>query len=155
MHRLRLVALLLLAASSALALPPTVRKLEPPNWWIGLRDPMLLITGENLTQATVRTSYPGVGVARSEPSADGRYLFVWLKIRNTTRPGTVALNIRTSEGSARAELPLARRRSTADAGVFQGLNTGDVIYLIMPDRFADGDPTNRSEERRVGKECRL
>ncbi len=150
MRLLRLLAFLLLASSSTLASPPTVRKVEPPNWWIGLRDPMLLIMGENLSPATVRTSYPGVGVARSEPSADGRYLFVWLKIRKTTKPGTVALHIQSPEGSTQAELPLARRRSAADAEVFQGLSTGDVIYLIMPDRFADGDPANNQPPQSPG-----
>ncbi len=145
-----LAAMLLLASTPALALPPTVRKVEPPNWWIGLRDPMLLISGENLSQTSVRTRYPGVQVVRSEPAANGRYLFVWLKIRNTARPGIVTLTIQSPEGSTGAELPLARRRPSADADVFQGLSTDDVIYLIMPDRFADGDPANNQPPQSPG-----
>jgi glycosidase len=150
MRLLRLASVLLLAANCAWASPPTVRKVEPPNWWIGLRDPMLLISGEGLSQATVRVTYPGVRVLRSAPAANGRYLFVWLKILPSARPGTVALGIQSPEGSARADLPLARRRPPTTPGVFQGLSTDDVIYLIMPDRFADGDPANNQPPQSPG-----
>ncbi|MGH9509092.1 MAG: alpha-amylase family glycosyl hydrolase [Terriglobales bacterium] len=146
----RLWTFLLLASTLALASPPVVRKVEPPNWWIGLRDPMLLIAGENLSNATVRVTYPGVRVLRSEPAANGRYLFVWLKILPTARPGRVALSIRTPESSTSAELPLARRRPHTTPDAFQGLSTDDVIYLIMPDRFADGDPANNQPPQSPG-----
>lgn len=120
---------------------PAVNKVEPPNWWIGLLpDPMLLLTGDNLQHAKVTTSYPGAKIARSDSAPDGRYLFVWLELASTARAGTVPLRIATPAGSATAHFPLRAREPTS--GKFQGLSPNDVIYLIMPDRFADGDTTN-------------
>lgn len=112
----------------------TVTKIDPPNWWLGLPNPMLLVSGDHLERAT--TNYPGVTVERSQPSADGHYLFVWLKVASSARPGEVPLQI----GATRKNWKLAQRTPTA--GRFQGFDSNDVIYLIMPDRFADGDPAN-------------
>jgi glycosidase len=122
-------------------LGPQVERLEPPNWWIGLlSNPMLLLTGSNLQEASVTTPYRGVRVARTQSSADGRYIFVWLDIALDAAPGRVPLRIATAAGASTIELPLKARPTSQ--GNFQGLSPDDVIYLIMPDRFADGDPGN-------------
>ena len=136
-------ALILLFLASTLPLWAQVRvtKVEPPNWWIGLPpNPMLLISGEGLGGAHVSTSYPGVTVARSEASANGHYLFVWLQVSPSARAGNVSLAITGAAGRSEQQFRLLARQSTA--GKFQGLTLDDVIYLIMPDRFADGDPSN-------------
>jgi glycosidase len=137
-------AVLLLFSLAALPLWAQMKvvKVEPPNWWVGLQpsNTMLLITGEGLAGARVSTSYPGTSVARSKASANGHYLFVWLQVSSTAKPGTVPLVITTPAGTATQQFPLQAR--AALAGKFQGLTPDDVIYLIMPDRFADGDPSN-------------
>ncbi len=149
-HGLRALAgmVLLVCCAPLCSAAPVVRKIEPPNWWIGLPDPMLLITGESLDGATVTVTYPGVRVARQESGPGGRYLFVWLKILPSAKPGRVVLNLRSASSTARAELPLARRRT--EMGAFQGLTGDDVVYLIMPDRFADGDPSNNQPAQSPG-----
>lgn len=125
--------------------PPWVTKVDPPNWWIGLPDPMVLLTGGNLNAATVSTSTPGVRVTRTAPGRNSHYLFVWLRIDRTARPGNVRLSVTASHGDTSADLRL-QRRNPASAGNsragFQGFSPDDVIYLIMPDRFADGDARN-------------
>jgi neopullulanase len=134
----------LLAANHAAPRPtsPTIAKVEPPNWWVGLKpDPMLLITGEGLEGARVVVSYRGVEIQRTKPSPGGRYIFAWLKISTGARPGTVPIVVRSpSGGETEYRFPLLTQ--PAKAGSFQGVNSDDVIYLIMPDRFADGDTTN-------------
>jgi len=125
---------------------PRVEKIEPPNWWIGLPDPMLLLTGESLAGATVSTSTPGVRVVRTMAGLSNRYLFVWLAIADTASPGTVQLEVSTSGAHQEIAFPLALRNPagtapSADSG-FNGFSPDDVIYLIMPDRFADGDAGN-------------
>ena len=120
---------------------PAVTKVEPPSWWIGLSsEVMLLISGHNLQANEVGCNLPTVTVTHTQSAAAGTYLFVWLKISTDTRSGTAICRITTPAGKTSFELPLASRGPTA--GKFHGLSRSDVIYLIMPDRFANGDPTN-------------
>jgi neopullulanase len=120
---------------------PAVTKVEPPSWWIGLTpEVMLLISGHNLQANEVACNLPTIKVTHTQSAAAGSYLFVWLKIATDTRSGTAVCRVTTSTGKTSFELPLASRSPTA--GKFRGLSQADVIYLIMPDRFANGDPTN-------------
>ena len=120
---------------------PLVKKLEPPNWWAHYTpDLTLLLTGENLSGARVESSTHGVKVEASHSSANGHYLFVHLQLSSELPPGTVPLHLITSAGSTTVSLPLLAR--TDSRGRFEGFSRDDVIYLIMPDRFADGDPSN-------------
>lgn len=125
------------------AAPPTVKvtKVEPPNWWIGFTpEVMLLLSGHDLEATNVSCNLPTLRVSRTQATAGGNYLFVWLKIGAETRPGTAVCRITAPKGATSFELPLSARVPTL--GKFQGLSLEDVIYLIMPDRFANGDPMN-------------
>ena len=118
-----------------------VAKVEPPNWWVGFTpEVMLLLSGQDLEATNVSCNLPALRVSRTQATAGGNYLFVWLKIGTDTKPGTAVCRITAPKGSTSFELPLAARAPTL--GKFQGLSPDDVIYLIMPDRFANGDPTN-------------
>ncbi len=120
---------------------PVVTKVEPPSWWIHLTpEVMLLISGHSLEATHVACNLPSIVVERTRASAGGDYLFVWLTIGPDTQSGTAVCRITTPAGKTSFELPLAAR--AMQLGKFQGLSQEDVIYLIMPDRFADGDPTN-------------
>jgi glycosidase len=120
---------------------PVVQKVEPPNWWVNYTPQLtLLLTGENLSGARVESSTNDVSVLGAEASANGHYLFVHLQLGSSVQAGTFSLHLITTAGSASVALPLLAR---ADArGRFEGVSRDDVIYLIMPDRFADGDPSN-------------
>ena len=118
-----------------------VTKVEPPNWWVGFTpELMLLLSGRDLEATNVSCNLPTLRVSRTQATAGGHYLFAWLKIGAETRPGTAVCRITTPKGTTSFELPLAARAPTF--GKFQGLSRDDVIYLIMPDRFANGDPAN-------------
>jgi glycosidase len=120
---------------------PVVTKVEPPSWWINLTpEVMLLLSGHYLEATHVVCNLPSVLVERTQATAGGDYLFVWLKIGPETKSGTAVCHITTPTGTTSFELPLAAR--AMKLGKFQGLSRDDVIYLIMPDRFANGDPTN-------------
>ena len=130
------------------AVAPQVTKLEPPNWWIDFvpapggaaSELELMITGKNLEGAKMACSSPGVSIVRSKVTDGGHYMFAWLSIAPDAHPGTAALQVQTAAGSTSVNFPLERRSSSE--GKFQGLSQDDVIYLIMPDRFADGDTSN-------------
>src|SRR5262249_1102581 len=120
---------------------PVVMKVEPPNWWLGLTpDLMVLVSGHELQATHVTCNLPDVVVGRTQTTQGGNYLFVWLKFGPQLRSGTVVCRATTPGGEASFELPIAARPPTAQR--FHGLSSDDVIYLIMPDRFANGDPSN-------------
>ena len=129
------------AQDKADANAPVVQKVEPPNWWVNLTpDLMLLVSGKNLRATHVDCNLQEVSVSRTQSSGNGDYLFVWLKFAASLRRGTAVCRITTANGHTSFELPLAGRKQIL--GRNQGLSLNDVIYLIMPDRFANGDPTN-------------
>jgi glycosidase len=120
---------------------PVVQKIEPPNWWVNYTPSLtLLLTGENLSGARVESPTKGLTSLGVEASANGHYLFVHLELSPDVASGTVPLRLITAGGSTTVSLPLLARADSH--GRFEGISRDDVIYLIMPDRFADGDPSN-------------
>jgi len=116
---------------------PLVQKIEPPNWWVGMaHDPMLMLTGENLQSAKISSHYAGLSVTQSQSSPDGHYMFVWVRVSHKTHAGKAELDLRTKSGLAKVILPLQKRERVAETG--KGIREGDVMYLLMPDRFAEG-----------------
>ncbi|MGB7556616.1 MAG: alpha-amylase family glycosyl hydrolase [Candidatus Korobacteraceae bacterium] len=144
--RLRLLGLALmltfsLAASAQAGGQPKISKVEPPNWWAGFQPTvMVLLYGDNLAGANLSVDYPGVSVTKIQTQPDGKHAFLWLTVDPETRPGDVNITVKTASVQTRANLPLLQR--SPQQSKFQGITPDDVIYLIMPDRFADGDPAN-------------
>ncbi len=110
----------LLPASPPQTIPaPEVTKVEPPNWWIGITsEVLLLLSGHDLEATQVSCNLPTVRVMRTQATAGGDYLFVWLKIGTKTRSGTAVCRLTTPVGPASFELPLAAR--AAISGKLQG-----------------------------------
>ena len=137
----RVVTLLLLAASSLHAQAPTVEKVDPPNWWAGhsINPVRLLVRGRHLAGA--RFECPRSRAARRAVNAAGTYAFVDVDRPARASPGRYPLTLRTAGGAASVPFAVSPRRWRARAAS-RGFDANDVIYLIMPDRFANGDPTN-------------
>ncbi len=146
-------AFLILAAAFSCSAqgPPEVLKVEPPSWWAGSsHNPVrLMIRGNGFRGARVRTADPGVRVVGTPVSNErGTYLFVNVAISPQARAGARELIITTAGGVTRARfeiLPPLRR-----IGRFQGFGPSDVMYLIMIDRFSDGDQTNNEPPQSRG-----
>jgi glycosidase len=136
-----LIAALLCFAGGSHCFPqkPTVSRIEPPNWWIGLPDPMLLIRGENLHGAEFAIESSKATVSLVRVSQNGHWAFVRLK-ENGTPNGSLSLTIKNKKGSTSVPYQLDSR-TTGRLGP-KGVAASDSIYLIMPDRFADGDSEN-------------
>lgn len=130
---------------------PKVFKVEPPSWWAGssVNPVRLMIRGEGLNAARMSVSAPGLRVVKAPVSnARGTCLFVDVAIAPQAAPGTRDLRINTTAGTAFAKfevLPSLRR-----VGRFQGFSPADVMYLIMIDRFSDGDPANNDPPQSRG-----
>ena len=101
---------------------------------------MVLLSGKHLEASGVACNLPELVVGRTQATAAGNYLFVWLKLSAELKSGTAVCRVTTPTGTTSFELPLAAREQTIHK--FQGLTPADVMYLIMPDRFANGDPAN-------------
>jgi neopullulanase len=148
---LRAVCLILFACAgvtAALASPridaPLVSKVEPPFWWTGhsINPIRLLVRGENLLGARVKAPGPQLSIADVRVNSRGTYLFVTVGINPWAGTGDYSLLLETTGGNAR--IPFRIEAPLDSVKRFQGINTDDVIYLIMPDRFSDGDSRNNS-----------
>ena len=123
------------------AATPAVTKVEPPNWWpdYTINPVRMLIRGSELSGATVETA-KGFTASDVFVNQTGTYLLCDLLIPAGVKPGSYPITIRTGQGTTtapfRIEAPLPRE------GRFQGFSPDDVIYLIMVDRFANGDTSN-------------
>jgi neopullulanase len=138
-----LVVALLGGGSAALAEnAPEVLKVEPPNWWAGhsINPVRLLVRGRNLLGARVTATRREIVPAAVAVNLAGTYLFVSLTINPAARPGDYPLTVETNVG--KATIPFRLLAPLDVATHFQGITQDDVIYLIMPDRFSDGDASN-------------
>ena len=85
--------------SGEAATAPIVKKVEPPNWWIGLTpDLMVLLSGQRLQATKVACNLPDVVVGHTEATQGGDYLFVWLKFGQQLRSGTIVCHLTTLNG---------------------------------------------------------
>ena len=123
---------------------PSVIKVEPSSWWAShsIQPVRLLVRGSGFTGAQVKALRPETSASNVRVNSRGDYLFVDVRISPRAQPGEYPLQIETANGSVnvpfRIDQPLDSRSN------FQGINNDDVIYLIMTDRFADGDPSNNT-----------
>ena len=124
----------------ARAAAPMVDRVEPPNWWAGdsINPVRLLIHGRNLAGASLACGR--LSCAAATVNAAGTYAFADVTIPRDLPPGAYPLTLSTPGG--KVQVPFTVAEPLARAGRFQGFGPNDVIYLIMPDRFANGDPRN-------------
>jgi glycosidase len=120
-----------------------VDHVEPPSWWVGMHEHRLelMLHGKGLAALTPRlVNAPGVQITGSAPGS-ANYLFIDLDIAPDTKPG--AIDIELLEGSqVRERIAYALEARTAGSAERQGFNSRDAIYLVVPDRFANGDASN-------------
>ena len=121
-----------------------VTRVEPLSWWTGMKtDLQLLVNGEGIGAYSV-TIEGGKGVKiKAVHQADSpNYLFVDVDVTAKAKPGTYTLVFKKgNEEIRRPYVIAAREKGSADRKSF---TTADLIYLIVPDRFANGDPSNDS-----------
>jgi len=130
------------AASITYAAPPKITKVDPPSWWSKhtINPVRLLVRGENLRSAKVTSTNKGLVPSDIRINERGTYLFVNVRIAPDTVPGIYMLKVETAEGSEMFRFAVNTELDVSKN--FQGINSDDIIYLIMIDRFSDGDPTN-------------
>lgn len=138
-----LSAAVLAGAASLLgaATSPMITNVEPPYWWTGMANDTLqiMVTGPDIARAEVSVDYPGVRLCEQTALESPNYKLLYFVIGRDARPGTMEIDFRLGRRSERLPYELkARDRAAAD---YEGFDASDVLYLLMPDRFAsDGNP---------------
>jgi glycosidase len=139
------MACCLLMASGLSAQIPALERVEPMFWWVGMHNPdlQLIIHGDHIADRKVELSYPGVKLVAVHKVENPDYLFVDLRIFSGAVPGTFPINFTKAGEKALTYNYELKKRERSEARN-QGVTNKDLIYLIMPDRFANGDPSNDS-----------
>jgi glycosidase len=134
-----LATIIMLFISEAKAM--TITRVEPANWWVGMKNPELqiMVYGPGIGNSTVSVNYPGVKIKEADKTDNPNYLFVYITIAPNTKPGILPLHFSNGAEKSTYNYPLKARTDKSGA---QGFNTSDVLYLITPDRFANGDTAN-------------
>ena len=149
------LAAVVLAACSGPAFDPAtvadataeqVTRVEPLSWWTGMKMPLqLLVQGENVSEYDVAIEGgKGVSVVKVNKADSPNYVFVDVKIAANAQPGTYYIVFSKDGQSFKYPYEIAARE--AGSAERPSFTTADMIYLIMPDRFANGDTTNDSTD---------
>lgn len=119
-----------------------VTKVEPPNWWINhsYNTIQLLVYGKNLDNVNVRSRNENLIVKSVDFSDNNNYAFVNLIIKNNTKAGSYKLIFENDFGTKEINYTLFERECVNDK--HNGFSNDDVIYLIFPDRFVNGNSEN-------------
>ena len=131
-------AVLAIAATGAPA--QTIERVEPPNWWIGFEHNtlQLLVYGEDVVRLRPAVAKRGVTVWQTTTTGNPNYLFVQLRIDADAEPGAFDIRFESDQASLTHRYMLASRNPEP----LPGFTSADAVYLITPDRFANGDPAN-------------
>ena len=143
MRRLALSLALLLPAAAAAQ--PQIERVEPAFWWAGMHHDELqvMVHGEGIGHARAALApYPGVRLDAVTAVESPNYLFLSLTVGDEAAPGTLRFTFEGRDGRETEHRYRLRARTRAPGTYAQGFSSEDVIYLMMPDRFANGDPAN-------------
>ena len=107
--------------------------IEPENWYVGMKNSslQLMVYGKNIRDSHVSVDYPGVKIDSLVRLDSPNYLFVYLNLSGA-KPGNMVLNI----DGKKVNYPLKARTMSGDKRI--GFDNSDVLYMLMPDRFASG-----------------
>ncbi|HEV7330090.1 MAG TPA: alpha-amylase family glycosyl hydrolase [Flavisolibacter sp.] len=117
----------------------------PTHWWTGMKNPKLqvMLRGEDIAQAkSIGVNYPGLRVDKVTKVANDNYVFIDLTILPSAKPGTARIRLVGSNGTTEIPYTLKARSRENGKTRIRGVDATDFIYLIMPDRFSNGDPSN-------------
>lgn len=132
-----LLALTMLCPAQA---AESLTRVSPAFWWAGMKNPtlQLMLEGENIARFDVTTRSKGVKISEVARTANPNYLFVYLDL-SKAKAGDVELQFKHADERFTHTYTLRERNKEVGA---QGFTKADVLYLIMPDRYANGNPAN-------------
>lgn len=138
--KMKKILLLLLLTTS---IHSQITRIEPPFWYTEFKNPQLqlLVHHPNIGQYTPSLNYPGVRIEKTHTAKSPNYLFIDLTIDPTANPGSFNIVFQPAKGKKITQSYELKPKTTLSNNII-GFDSSDVIYLITPDRFANGDPSN-------------
>ena len=142
MHQIKVTLLVFMLSMVLTTLFAQIYHVEPPNWWAGMKNQnlQLLVHGKDVGETTPILSYPGIVIQKVNKADSKNYLFIDLFIAATAKPGPISIFF-VNDGDTLYSYKYTLLAREKDIPV-KGFNSSDVIYLLNPDRFANGDYTN-------------
>lgn len=130
--------------SLAVIAQPDGYKCYPTNWWTGMKwnKVQVMIHGDNIGAGAISFIYPGVKLVKVNKAENPNYLFVDLLIAATAKPGIIKIKLNKATGPVNIDFELKAKRLERGKAFAQGVTSSDLMYLIMPDRFSNGDVNN-------------
>lgn len=123
----------------------SIEHIDPPFWWVGMKksELQIMLHGENISELVPELNYQGVILNSVEKVDSKNYLILNLFIDKEASAGNI--DIKLKEGKkTKIKFSYELKERSTETNRNQGFNSSDVIYLLMPDRFANGDPSNDS-----------
>ncbi len=120
-----------------------IDKVEPPNWWVGMNDPnlQLLVYGQNISETDPVIEYDGITITDVVRTENINYMFVSLRMSSDLKAGSFPIKF-ILENKEVAVYDYEIKERKAGSALRKGFDKTDVLYLLMPDRFSNGDPSN-------------
>lgn len=141
MKRFSLLAAALIAGASLFGAKkaPMVTNVEPPYWWVGMANDTLqvMLTGPDIAQASAEVDYSGVKLDRQVSLDSPNYKLLYFTIAPDTKPGRMPIRLNLNGRKHTLDYELKARDMKGED--YEGFSAADVLYLLMPDRFAQGD----------------
>ncbi len=135
------------AAPAAIA---AIDRVEPPHWWVGMKEPalQLVVEGPGVAALQPKLDHPGVSLQSTQRGDSANYLFLQLRIAPNAKPGRVAIEL-LKDGKPRERLSYELRERAPGSAQRQGFGPQDAVYLLMPDRFAQGGSAVKQPDARL------
>lgn len=141
MKRFSLLAAALMAGASLFGAKkaPMVTNVEPPYWWVGMANDTLqvMLTGPDIAQASAEVDYSGVKLDRQVSLDSPNYKLLYFTIAPDAKPGKMPIRLNLNGRKHTVDYELKARDMKGED--YEGFSAADVLYLLMPDRFAQGD----------------
>ena len=127
-----------------ISLSAQIERVEPAFWWVGMKNPQLqlLVHGTEICNRQVTIQYPGIKIVKVNRACSPNYLFVSLEIDSKMAKAGKFEILFKQPGKTDLSYMYELKNRRTDSSNRQGFTSADVMYLLMPDRFANGDSTN-------------
>ena len=148
----KLVSLIMLMGAMSLNAAVKVDRIEPTNWYVGMKDAslQLMVYGKDVRDADVEVNYPGVRIDSIARLDSPNYLFLYLNLEGA-KAGEMTLSFKQGKQTKKVKYELKDRAMAGDKRM--GFTNEDVLYMLMPDRFANGNPKNDAFKTMRDKTC--